>query len=242
MFFDIGDSNHKPVSEGGPKGSLGCRSFDQGSPLKDSNHKPVSEGGPKGSLGCRSFDRGAPLPPLPQRVPTLPLPPRPKFHLPGGRRHALMLQGFVMKPRTEKRFDRGPERDHGSSGRGSPGTGYWQSHRPRKEPKAARCAERTLTPVGVETKRDKNVSFHNKRERFRLFWTRSQLFPPTPPTKLPSEPPTALPLRGQIRLLSPTLALSPPAPTELPTELPTEPAYRVADRAAIHFAVPRVFP
>ena len=52
MFFDIGDSSRKAVSEGGPKDPLGCRSFDQGSRL----------------------------PPLPQRVPTLPqngLPPSP---------------------------------------------------------------------------------------------------------------------------------------------------------------------
>ena len=83
MFFDIGHSSRKPVLEGGPKDPLGCRSFDQRSPL----------------------------PPLPQRVPTLPLPPTPKFHLPGGRRHALVLCGCVKKPRTEKRFDRGPQRE-----------------------------------------------------------------------------------------------------------------------------------
>ena len=198
MFFDIGDSSRKPVS-----------------------------GGPKDPLGCLSFDQGSPLPPLPQRVPTLPLPPTPKFHLLGGRRHALVLHGCEKKPRTEKRFDRGPQRDHGSSGRGSPGAGCWQSHRPRNQPKPARCAVRTLTPVVVEAKCDKNASFHNKRERFRLFWICSQLLSPTPqqpplaPTKqLPTEPPAALPLRGKIRLISPTIAPPLPAPNEPPSTLP----------------------
>ena len=167
--------------------------------IVDSSRKPVLEGGSKDPLGCRSFEQGSPLPPLPQRVPTLPLPPTPKFHLPGGRRHALVLYGCVKKPRTEKRFDRGPQRDHDSSGRGSPGAGYWQNHHPRKEPKPGRCAVRTLIPVAVEAKCDKSASFHKKRERFRLFWIRSQLLSPTPqqlplvPTKqLPTEPPAAL--------------------------------------------------
>ena len=57
----------------------------------------------------------------------------------------------MKKPRAEKLFDRGPERAHGSSGRGSPGTGFWQSHRPRTEPQPARRAVRTLTtPAGSE--------------------------------------------------------------------------------------------
>ena len=177
MFFDIGDSSRTPVLEGGPKDPLGCRSFDQGSHL----------------------------PPLPQRVPTLPLPPTRKFHLPGDRRHALVLYGCVKKPRTEKRFDRGPQRDHDSSGRGSPGAGYWQSHRPRKEPKPGRCAVRTLTTVDVEAKCDKSASVHKKRERFRLFWIRSQLLSPTP---------------QQLPLISPTLAPPPPVPIEPPSALP----------------------
>ena len=87
MYFYIGGSNHQPAPEGAARGPLGCRNLD----AVAETARFVSEECLKDRLGCRSFDQVLPLPPLPQRMPKLPLPPQPKLHLPSGRCRAIVL-------------------------------------------------------------------------------------------------------------------------------------------------------
>ena len=71
----------------------------------------------------RSFDHGFPFPHVPL-VPTSPLPPQPKFHGPGARRHVFFFRGSVKKARQVREDMRCVTTR--SIARGSPRTCFWQ--------------------------------------------------------------------------------------------------------------------